>query len=354
MALNNTTYQGSMRGYAVTKSRLDSFIPEVWTGEVLRALNQNFVASQYVKTLDVTGKKGDRFHIPNIGRASVFDKLPETPVQLQARQESDFYVDIDKYKESSFLIEDLGAMQSSYDIRQEYTTEAGYALSRMMDADILGLRAAVKGLNNGSEIFNTADATISGASSPLNYQALLTAKTILDNRDVPMEKRVIITSPTGYNQLLAIDKFISMDYQDGRPVKSGVVGTIFGIPVIMTTQVTVNSATGYSNGSTVTGIPTPGVSGAGALHLPTQDVFTSLPTAFTGANTGLAAQVITTLMCHSDWAVMLKSKMPSAESDRSVQYLGDIVVNSMVYGAKLFRQTNAVIINHNAVIPAVV
>lgn len=342
-----------MRGSAVTKPRLDAFIPEVWTGEVLRALNQKFVASQYVKVMDVTAKKGDRFHIPNIGRASVFDKLPETPVQLQSRQESDYFVDIDKYKESSFLIEDLGAMQSAYNIRQEYTTEAGYAMARIMDADILGLRAAVRALNNGSEIFNTSDATISGNSQPLNYNALLAGKTVLDNRDVPMEDRVIITNPTGYNQLLAVDKFISMWYQDGQPVKSGVVGTIFGIPVIMTTQITVNSTTGYSNGSNVTGIPTPGVAGTGALNLPTQDPFTSLPTAFTGTNTGLAAQVNTTLMCHREWAVLVKSKMPSSEAERSVAYQGDMVVNTMVYGCKLFRPTNAVIIHHNSTIPAV-
>jgi hypothetical protein len=60
MALNNTTFQGTLRGYAVTKSRLDAFIPEVWSGEVLRALNQKFVASQYVKVMNVQGKKGDR------------------------------------------------------------------------------------------------------------------------------------------------------------------------------------------------------------------------------------------------------------------------------------------------------
>jgi Phage capsid protein len=244
-------------------------------------------------------------------------------------------------------------MQAAYNIRQEYTTEAGYALARILDADILGLRAAVKALNNGSEIFNTADATISGASNPLNYQAFLTAKTILDNRDVPQEDRVIITSPTGYNQLLAIDKFISMWYQPDRPVSSGVVGTIFGIPVIMTSQVGANSATGYSNGDGVSGIPTPGVTGAGALNLPTQDPFTSLPTAFTGANAGLAAQVHTTIMCHREWACLLKSQAPKSEGSRENTHQGDVVVNTMVYGSKLFRKTNAVIIHHNAVIPAV-
>jgi hypothetical protein len=187
----------------------------------------------------------------------------------------------------------------------------------------------------------------------MNYQALLTAKTILDARDVPQENRVIITSPTGYNQLLAIDKFISMWYQADKPVTTGVVGTIFGIPVIMTSQVGANSTTGYSNGDGIIGIPTPGVVGSGAINLPTQDPFTSLPTAFTGSNTGLAAQVHTTLMCHSDWACILKAQAPKSEGSRENTHQGDVVVNTVVYGAKLFRKTNAVLINHNGTIPAV-
>jgi hypothetical protein len=60
MAFNNTTFQGSLRGSAVNKTRLDAFIPEVWTGEVRRALDQKFVASSYVDVHNTAGKKGDR------------------------------------------------------------------------------------------------------------------------------------------------------------------------------------------------------------------------------------------------------------------------------------------------------
>lgn len=42
----------------------------------------------------------DTLHIPYISRMSVFDKLPETPVTLQARTEGEYTIIIDKYKES--------------------------------------------------------------------------------------------------------------------------------------------------------------------------------------------------------------------------------------------------------------
>jgi N4-gp56 family major capsid protein len=242
------------------------------------------------------------------------------------------------------LIEDLGAMQASYDIRQQYTQEAGYALARAMDADVLGHRAALQAIS-GNAIFNTA--------APLNYNGLLAAKNILDSRDVPEEDRVLIVSTTQYNQLLAVDKFISMWYQDKRAVVTGQVGEIFGIPVIKTSQITANSTTGYSNGDLISNIPTPGVAGAGALYLPRQDAFTSLPIAFTGTNTGLAASMHSAILCHKEWLAVLRQKMPSVEGDRATAYLADMLVNSCVYGMRLFRPTNAVLIHTNAVLPAV-
>lgn len=348
MAFNNLTYQGEFRGSAVTKTRADAFIPEVWTGEVKRALDQKFLATQYAKVLNVVGKKGDRFNIPNIGRATVNDKLPETPVTLQARQESNYFIDIDKYKESSFLIEDLANIQSSYDLRSIYSQEQGYALARCMDADTLAMRAAINAVA-GQSVINSSDFTLSGTSAPLNYQALLTAKLILDRQDVPTEGRVLLVSPTQYNQLLAVDKFISMFYRDYSPVMTGEVGRIFNIPVLMTSMIGQNGTNTFIDNGVA--VPSPGVTGS--TWLPTQDTWTSLPTAFTGANTGAAAQVHTALLCQTEWATIAKQLNPKVENSREVLYQGDAVVSTMLYGMKLYRPTNAVVIHTNAVLPAI-
>lgn len=349
----SSTIQGSLRGAAVTKALSDAFIPELWSTEVKRALDQKFVTKDHVKSFSFVGKKGDRLRIPNIGRAAVNVKLPETPVSLQARNENDWYIDIDQYKESSFLIEDIVNVQSAYNLRSIYTQEAGYALARDLDASVLALRAALNNIPS-QVVTNTSDGTLTGTSAPLNYNAILAAKLILDRADVPEEGRVLIVSPTQYNQLLAVDKFISMWYRDEKPVSSGMVGTIFGIPVIMTSMIGANSTTGYFNGSNTTAIPTPGVVGSGAMYLPTQDRYgTGLPTAFGGSNNGNAAVVHSALLCHPEWCALAMMSEPKVEAERLTLYQGDAVVMTQLYGVRLYQSTNAVVIHTNAVLPSV-
>lgn len=361
MAFNNTYnanvtanspngLQATYRGSAVTKQVADVFIPEMWSNEVKRFIDQSFILKGYVKQIPFTGKKGDRIHIPLVSRAGVYTKLPETPVRLQARSEGGYYFDIDQYKESSFMIEDIVGIQASYNLRQEYTREAGYALARDMENSLLALRAAINNVAT-QRIYNTADGTLAGASKPLDFAAILTAKLIMDKARVPRDGRVLLVSTTQYNQLLAVEKFINMDYRNGAPVQTGVVGTIFNIPVIMTDTIDANSLTGYVNGTGEIGQPTPGV--AGSPYLPTQDTFTALPTAFTGANVGAAAEVHTAMLVHKEFAIMGTQKMPSTEQSRETLYLADAVVMSQIYGSKLFRPDHAVLIHTNGVIPTV-
>jgi hypothetical protein len=92
----------SLRGNSVNVFNSQVFIPELWSSEVKRFRDSKFFASQYTKKINFEGGKGDLVHIPNIGRAAVHDKLPETPVQLQGRTETEFTITVDKHKESSF------------------------------------------------------------------------------------------------------------------------------------------------------------------------------------------------------------------------------------------------------------
>jgi hypothetical protein len=198
----------------------------------------------------------------------------------------------------------------------------------------------------------------------MNYQALLASKLILDKAAVPDNDRVLIVSPTGYNQLLAIDKFISMDYSQSGGVGSGRVGSIFGIPVIMSNNLVANSTTGYYNGSGATAQPTPGV--ASSPYVPTQDIYTALQTSFaastlyghyagtfTTSSTGGATEVHTAIMCQKDWAVMAIQKTPSTESSRETLYLADALVNCQLYGGRVYRPDHAVVIYSNGNIPSV-
>lgn len=334
MALPGGAYEGA----AIKIANTNVFIPEIWSQEVKRFRDQSFILKNSVKTIPMVGKKGDLIHIPSISRMAVYDKLPETPVTLQARTEGEFTILIDKYKESSFMIEDIVGIQAAYGLRSFYTQEAGYALARDLDNFLLGLRAEINAVT-GQVVNCTSDGTGTGTPLALNRAAILAAKQILDEADVPMMGRKMIVSAGQYNDLLTIDEFISADYVNGRPTSSGTVGTLFGMEVLMTTQVTTNSTTGYVNGTGGTPAPTPGVTGS--YYFPTQ--FTTSPSGL--PTTMNALPVATAIMYHPDWAILSMQLMPKMESSREVLFQADAVVATQIYGAKVYRQDHAVLIH---------
>lgn len=257
---------------------------------------------------------------------------------MQARTESEFYVDIDTYKESSFMIEDIVTTQAAYALRAEYTREAGYAIARDIDNSVLALRAAINSVAS-QVIFNSSNGLITGNGAALTFASFLTAKLILDAADVPPEDRVFIVSPGQYAQLLNINQFTNVQFIDGRPVENGLVGSLFGIPVVMTSQVGNNSATGYVNGTGAAPLPTPGVSGS--PYVPKQDTFTTLPLVFTGDS----RPVVTATLCHMDWAVLGIQQEPQLESGREPIYQADVVIMTQLYGTRVFRSDHAVLIH---------
>jgi hypothetical protein len=154
-----------------------------------------------------------------------------------------------------------------------------------------------------------------------------------------------------YNQLLAQDKTQNMFYRTSAPLESGIVGTIFGIPVYMTSMINANSLTGFLNGTVA--IPTPGVHGAGMVYYPDQDLATSLPLTWGTTNnaTGAPRQVHTALLMQSDLLAMAVLQEPKTEMSRESLYLSDAMITSSLYGARLYRPDHGVIIHTNAVLP---
>lgn len=237
------------------------------------------------------------------------------------------------------MIEDIVNIQSQYNLRSEYTREAGYALARDLDNWILALRADLNS-NPTQVVFNTSTGATGGTPLALSRAAILTAKQILDEADVPQEGRMLAVSPGQYNDLLTIDEFINTRYIDGRPTVTGKVGELYGMNVVESTQISVNSTTGYVNGTGAIAQPTPGV--AGSPYFPSQffsGTGTTLPT------TSNSLPLATAIMFHPDWAMMGMQLAPKIESSREVLFQADAVVATQIYGAKMYRPDHAVLIH---------
>lgn len=319
-----------MQGSAFTLQNADVFIPEIWMNDIIRFRDSKMLMANSVKKIPFIGKKGDTLRIPRISRLGVFSKLPETPVNLQSYTETEFTMTVDQDKEASFMIEDIVGMQAAYNLRSEYTREAGYALARDLDNSILALRAALYSL--GQKI----DAGGSGNSS-ITAAEILAAKEALDAADVPAEGRTLWISPQQESTILTIDRFIAADYiQGSSPTQTGrIAGSIFGATVMVTTQIGANTLTGFTNGTNGLPSPTPGV--AGSMYYPTQDA--AATGLLTAGNNKYSA-----LYTHSDWAILGMQMMPRVTSSFENLYQADVVVSRQIYGVKLYRPESAVVI----------
>jgi hypothetical protein len=73
---------------AVTTTTAATFIPEIWSDEIVAAYKKNLVAANLVKRMNYKGKKGDTVHVPSPTRGSASAKAASTAVTLIAAKTS--------------------------------------------------------------------------------------------------------------------------------------------------------------------------------------------------------------------------------------------------------------------------
>ncbi|ASV43892.1 major capsid protein [Cyanophage BHS3] len=350
MALPGGGYVGS----AFTQTNLDKFIPELWTTEIIRARNSKLVMLDHVKRMPDSMLVGDIVHVPSVGRLAVNPKIAETPVSLQNGTPGEFTFSRDRYIESSFMLEDIAAIQSNYDARSIYTEEAGLALARDIDAWILSHRVVIKAL--GNVVTNAGNMSLGN---------ILTAKLMLEKADVDISEARLIVSPAQYTSLLQIDQFINGFYTNVQPVVTGQVGTLFGIPVVVTNAIKKNATSGFKIGDADTAGATPGVAfwntstSAANFSRYYPDSTKTAPwtssqkvggqhtlTAPTSSSPGdtLAIGSYSAILCTPEWLAFWMGQEPKVESSREVLFQADAVVSTQYYGCKVYRPECAVII----------
>jgi hypothetical protein len=147
-----TTIQGT--------TQLDTFIPELWSNEIIAASEINKVLANLVTRFDHAGKKGDVVNIPRPLRGAASAMVEGNSVSLIRTTEETVPVPIDQWWEYSRLITDLAAIQSIDSYRMFYTDDAGEALARKIDTDLHALGAT---LHNPITYSDTAGTDYSNA-----------------------------------------------------------------------------------------------------------------------------------------------------------------------------------------------
>ena len=246
---------------AVTdKTAAATFIPEIWSDEVIAAYQKNLKMAPLVKKMSMRGKKGDVIHIPKPTRGSANAKAEATAVTIQANLESETTITINRHFEYSRLIEDIVGVQALSSLRQFYTADAGYALARQIDNDLfrvgtgfgngtLDLTVAVSGTCTGTawENSNTyfvdastgltayTDDTVTGSDvfTDAGFRALIKK---MDDADVPMTERCFVIPPALRSAIMGVDRYVSSDFRDAKSVQSGLIGSIYGVDVYVSSN----------------------------------------------------------------------------------------------------------------------
>ena len=238
------------------KTEAATFIPEIWSDEIIAAYQKNLKMAPLVKRLAMSGKKGDKIHIPKPVRGDANAKAADTAVTIIANTEGELTVDIDRHFEYSRLIEDIVEVQALSSLRQFYTEDAGYALAVKVDTDLMN---AGTGFGNGTRTQSPANTGADwvnsnsyyfNASSGLAAYAVDTVTSgdnftdlgfreaikLMDDANVPMDGRVIVVPPAVRKSIMGIDRYVSSDFVGGRGVESGLIGNLYGVDVYVSSN----------------------------------------------------------------------------------------------------------------------
>jgi N4-gp56 family major capsid protein len=288
----------------VTITTAATFIPEIWSDEIVAAYKKNLVAANLFKKMSFVGKKGDTVHIPSPTRGTATLKAENTQVTLQAATESDVAVSIDKHYEYSRLIEDIVEVQALSSLRRFYTDDAGYALAKQVDTSLIQLGRTFNGGSGAtySGAYIGGDGTTAYNSGTPNASALTDAairRTIqrLDDNDVPMDGRFFLIPPSARNTLMGLARYTEQAFVgeagNGNTIRNGEIGNLYGIPVFVS-----------SNADTATG----------------------------------AARIC--LLGHKDAAVLVEQQGVRSQTQYKQEYLGTLYTADTLYGVKELRDSS--------------
>ena len=238
---------------AVTNTTANVFIPDIWSDEIIAAYKKNLVMANLVMKMNFKGKKGDVVHIPAPTRGSASLKVAETAVTLIASTETEVTVSINRHFEYSRFIEDVTEVQALASMRQFYTADAGYALSRAVDSDLINLGRSSNG-GAGTNAYATGafvggDGTTAYVAGSNNESALTDAairRTIqrLDDNDTAMDNRFFVIPPSSRNTLMGLARYTEQAFVgNGNAIRNGEIGNLYGIPVFTTSNADTTSGT---------------------------------------------------------------------------------------------------------------
>jgi hypothetical protein len=210
---------------------IDAFKPEVWSAELLVALEKALVyAAPGVVNRDYEGdiaEYGDTVHITSLADPTIGDYTPHTDITIEEVDDSGQTLLIDQSKYFAFEVDDIEKRQarSGGAMLTEQARKAAYKLRDVADQFVAGLMGT--NVDAGNAIPEATLATPAAA-----YETLVDLGVLLDESDVPTEGRFVVITPKFHGLLQKDDRFVAAGDESGAATRAnGYIGMAAGFSV---------------------------------------------------------------------------------------------------------------------------
>jgi hypothetical protein len=177
---------------------------------------------------------------------AVAEHVPGTDIDVSGIAAGERVITIDNLKYASVFVDNFEEAMSHYEVRGQYSTEMGRKLAQTIDGDVVttlrtcvGGVAAATGQPTPEAAAIDAGVLIADAASVKGNKiidAMFQAQTILDEKDVPGERYVVVT-PADYYNLVQSDKGTNSDYTSGNGgIDAGKITKIAGNNILVSNR----------------------------------------------------------------------------------------------------------------------
>lgn len=283
---------------------------KVFSGETMAAFDE--VNVMLAKSMVRSIKSGKQAQFPATGKTTAGYHTPGAEIVGQAINGAEKTIDIDGILYSDVFVSEIDEAMNHYEIRGEYSRQAGLALAYKMDKNLLqvGVLAArasatVTGLSGGT--------ALTDADFHTNADSIVTTAfdcaTTFDQKDIPQDERYLALPPATYYLAVQSGKAIHGDWNPGMSngsVAAGRVSSIAGLELVRTN------------------------------HLPNTVVNTG-PTAYQGTFTNVKG-----LAWHKSAVGTVKLIDLATRADYDPRRLGTLIVSKMAVGHGILRPESAI------------
>lgn len=204
---------------------------EIWTGELVKALRSGLAGSWLDGVPDQSSiVNNDVIHLVDVGvDPEVLINNTTYPIPLQALDDKDIAIKLDKFQSKVTPITDDELYAISYDKMARVKESHGNAINDAKFAKAAHALCASENTASTPVLKSSGEADPETGRQRLTLNDLVEMKRAMDKLRVPMENRRLVLCPDHVNDLLLTDQRFREQYNIDR--NSGRVGTLYGFQI---------------------------------------------------------------------------------------------------------------------------